>query len=234
MRKAERLFQIVNLIRVHQPITAATLAQRLGVSVRSIYRYIDDIAQSGIPVYGEGGLGYQVHKDFELPPLSLNPNELEALVLAVEMLSRSVGNELSAAALSLLAKIEAALPTPVKARAQANIRALSSPYTQQQKLYWDQLHAAIRGQAAVHIRYQSLDELSSQRSIFPLGIFYWGGKWTVAAWCCLRQDYRDFRIDRILSLAVVEPGDLPVPAPGISLSAYMQRHAELWKKSHPD
>lgn len=231
MRKAERLFQIVNLIRVHQPITAATLAERLGVSVRSIYRYIDDIALSGIPVYGEAGIGYQMHKDFELPPLSLKPNELEALVLGVEMLSRSVGNELSAAALSLLAKIEAALPSPVKARAQAKIRALSSPYTPEQRLYWDQLHAAIRQQAAVRINYQSLDELNSQRNIFPLGIFYWGGKWTVAAWCDLRQDYRDFRIDRIISLSQIQ---LPYPDINISLSAYMQRHAELWKKSHPD
>ena len=104
MRKANRLFQVVNLIRVHQPITAARLAERLGVSVRTIYRYIDDLSLGDIPIYGEPGIGYSMHKDFELPPLTLSEDELEALTLSVSMLSRSTGYELSAAAKLLLSK----------------------------------------------------------------------------------------------------------------------------------
>ena len=86
MRKADRLFQLVNLIRVHQPVTAAFLAERLEVSVRTVYRYIDDISASGIPVYGEAGRGYTLSEGFELPPLTLSDDELEALTLSVDMM----------------------------------------------------------------------------------------------------------------------------------------------------
>lgn len=94
MRKADRLFQVVNLIRTHQPITAQQLAERIGVSVRTIYRYIVDISITGIPVYGESGIGYLMDEDFELPPLTLNQDELAALMLGVEMLSRATGSTL--------------------------------------------------------------------------------------------------------------------------------------------
>lgn len=110
MRKAERLFQLVNLIRAHQPITAEQLAQRIGVSVRSIYRYIDDLSLSGIPLYGEPGRGYALQADFELAPLTLSQDEIAALMLGVEMLSKSTGVALAAAARSLLSKIGAVLP----------------------------------------------------------------------------------------------------------------------------
>ena len=75
MRKADRLFQLVNLIRVRQPVTAAVLAAELGLSVRSIYRYVDDLSVAGIPVYGEAGIGYRLDPAFELPPLSLDAAE---------------------------------------------------------------------------------------------------------------------------------------------------------------
>ena len=86
MRKAERLFQLVNLIRAQQPITAEQLAQRIGVSVRTIYRYIDDLSLSGIALYGEPGRGYSLQDGFELPPLTLSQDEIAALLLGVELL----------------------------------------------------------------------------------------------------------------------------------------------------
>ncbi len=109
MRKADRLFQLVNLIRIHQPISAERLASRIGVSVRSIYRYIDDLSFSGIPIYGTTGVGYALDADFEMPPLTLNRLELDALMLGMEMLSASADNDLSAAARMLLSKISASL-----------------------------------------------------------------------------------------------------------------------------
>lgn len=110
MRKANRLFQLVNLIRVHQPITAQQLAERMEVSVPSIYRYMDDLSVSGIPIYGEPGRGYALLDNFELPPLTLNTDELEALTLGVEMLPNATGSELAGAAKTLLSKIEAVSP----------------------------------------------------------------------------------------------------------------------------
>lgn len=229
MRKSDRLFQVVNLVRVHQPITAAKLAERLGVSVRTIYRYIDDLSLSGIPIYGEAGVGYALHKDFELPPLSLNGGELEALGVAVELLSKSAGHELAQYAHSLLAKIDAALPLP---RTRPTEQAVFSPFELQHpdaKRHWDQLRNAIHGRQAVRATYTSLTGTVSDRTLFPLGLFHWGGKWTVGSWCVLREDYRDFRVDLIRQLVPLpEAVQRPVQ---VSLAAYMARQAQAWKEA---
>ena len=110
MRKADRLFQLTNIVRARQPITAEELAQELEVSVRTVYRYIDDLSASGIPIFGMAGLGYQLHKQFELPPLNLTDNELDVLLLGVKMVSSWTSDELSESARSLENKIEAVLP----------------------------------------------------------------------------------------------------------------------------
>lgn len=227
MRKADRLFQLVNLIRTHQPITAERLAERIGVSVRTIYRYIDDLSISGIPVYGESGIGYQMDEDFELPPLTLNQEELAALMLGVEMVSRSTGSDLAMAAKTLLGKIGATLPPQSFETNLTPIRTLGDSLSPQTSRYWDELYRVIQKRQAINIVYLSLSDQLSQRIVFPLGIFYWGEKWTVGTWCLLRNSYRDFRLDRIkdIDLALdVEPLEQE-----ISLEAYMHFQAEAWR-----
>lgn len=198
MRKAERLFQLVNLIRVHQPVTAERLAERLGVSVRSVYRYIDDLSVGGIPVYGEPGRGYRLGDRFELPPLTLTTDERDALLLGVDMLTQSSGHRLSAAASSLLDKIQAALPEhrPGPHAFQAPARTVDPNHLR----FWDPLHQAIQHRTQIRIHYLSLDDQPTQRTVLPLGLFYWGNKWTLGTWCLLRHDYRDFRLDRIQTI----------------------------------
>lgn len=200
MRKANRLFQLVNLIRVHQPITAQQLAERMEVSIRTIYRYMDDLSVSGIPIYGEPGRGYALHDNFELPPLTLNAEELEALMFGVEMLSNATGLELAGAAKTLLSKIEAVSPLKFQQPEALAVRAFGRPFNALQRGYWDELHRAIRNRSPVRLAYLSLDGDESERTVSPLGLFYWGGKWTLGAWCHLRKDYRDFRVDRIRSV----------------------------------
>ena len=224
MRKADRLFQVVNLIRVHQPIAAASLAERLCVSVRTIYRYIDDLSLGGIPIYGEPGIGYSMHKDFELPPLTLSKDELDALTLSVSMLSRSTGYELSASAKSLLSKIDAVIPVNITSSGDSAIYSLATPYSDAHKKYWDQLRKAISNEGSVCISYLSLRGQKSEREIFPLGLFYWGGKWTLGAWCFLRQEYREFRVDLIQAIRVSSTKRLPCK--GINLAAYVQHQVE--------
>lgn len=229
MRKADRLFQLVNLIRSHQPITAEQLAERIGVSIRTIYRYIDDLSVSGIPVYGEPGIGYVMDEDFELPPLTLNQDEIAALMLGVEILSRSTGNDLAAAAKTLLSKIGAVLPPQSFDPTRTPIRALGDILTDQSLRHWNNLYRAIQQQQAIRIVYLSLSEQLSQRIVFPLGLFYWGEKWTVGTWCILRNSYRDFRIDRIINLDFAS--DVEFPGQEISLDTYMHFHAERIKSS---
>lgn len=227
MRKSDRLFQVVNLIRVHQPITAEELAGHIGVSVRTIYRYVDDLSVSGIPLYGVAGVGYALHEGFELPPLTLTQDELDALMLGVEMLSNSAGAELASSARTLLSKVAAALPFRNTEPSFSNIRALRvKPVTPDQRCL-DDLHRAIQQARAVRFSYFSLSEEISDRTVFPLGLFYWGGKWTVGSWCSTKEAYRDFRVDRIASIAITQQ---PSPNnPALDLHTYMKHQAMQWK-----
>ena len=226
MRKAERLFQVVNLIRVHQPITAQALAERIGVSVRTVYRYIDDLSVSGIALYGVTGMGYALDEGFALPPRSLTRYELDALILGVEMLSNSAGAELASSARTLLDKVAAVLPSSHIEPSLASIRALRvKPATPDQRCL-DELHRAIQQARAVCFTYSSLGEDISNRTVFPLGLFYWGGKWTVGTWCTARKAYRDFRVDRVHSLQIMTDG-ATLDAQW-NLRAYMQFQSAQW------
>lgn len=226
MRKADRLFQLVNLIRVHQPISAERLAGRIGVSVRSIYRYIDDLSLSGIPIYGTAGVGYALDTDFEMPPLTLNRLELDALMLGMEMLSASADNDLSAAARMLLSKISASVVQHTVDPSAAKIRALGTtpPLTRD---HLATLRNAIENTQTLNIIYTSLAGSVSQRLISPLGLFYWGGKWTVGSWCSTKAAYRDFRVDRIASIAITQ--QLSPNNPALDLHTYMKHQAMQWK-----
>ncbi|MDO7902515.1 helix-turn-helix transcriptional regulator [Pseudomonas sp. K1(2024)] len=226
MRKADRLFQLVNLIRVHQPVTAEQLAQRIGVSVRSIYRYIDDLSVSGIPIYGTVGVGYALAADFELPPLTLNTLELDALMLGVEMLMAAADDDLGSAARTVLSKISAALKQPPKDAGAATLRALGN-LTDSSRRHLGVLRRAIEQRAALKISYRRMDGELSQRLIRPLGLFYWGGKWTVGSWCEARAAYRDFRVDRIIAVAVATQTFPDNPA--VDLRLYMNHQASQWR-----
>lgn len=227
-RKAYRLFQIVNLLRIHQPIAASELATRLGVSTRTIYRYVDDLSLSGIPIYGEPGVGYAIHKNFELPPLALNANELEILILSLDMLSTSVGGKALTTAQALLAKIDAAAPLDSRITLERKIFSMVTTPQATQSGCWEALRIAIRLAPAVQTTYLSLQNETTTREVYPLGLFYWGGKWTMGAWCCARNEYRDFRVDRIIDVQAVNGS---VGRNGqVSLADYMGHQALAWRE----
>jgi len=207
MRKADRLFQLTNIIRVRQPITAAQLSEELEVSVRTIYRYIDDLSASGIPIYGTAGLGYQLLDHFELPPLNLNEKELEALILGVNMVSSWTSEPLSQAATALRHKIEAAIPPNIIQKHAKTIFTYNLTGDKKDKHVWEILHQAIVETRLVNISYEAANQEETSRTIAPLGLFYWGGKWTVGSWCLLRQDFRDFRLDRVEHIKIGEHVD---------------------------
>jgi predicted DNA-binding transcriptional regulator YafY len=226
MRKAERLFQVVNLVRSHQPITAQKLADKLGVSIRTVYRYIDDISASNIPLYGEPGLGYRLHDNFELQPLTLTPDEIDALMLGVEMLTHFTGVAFPFAARSLLHKIEAALPAHSKNTLQTRLYALNMNGRSDIPQCWDVLRHSIKVCRIISFTYDTIDGFRSQRQVYPLGLFYWGGKWTLGAWCTLRSAFREFRIDRISGLQVLDC--IYQPTEKINLQAYNDYQRAAW------
>lgn len=201
MRRADRLFQIVQFLRSRRVTTARWLAERLEVSERTIYRDIRDLISSGVPIDGEAGVGYAIRKGFDLPPLMFNHDELHALALGARIVESWADPALATAARSLLSKVETVLPNNMKGGIDAV--QLFSPMTRIQPdvaATMARLRASIDDRRKVHFRYTRADGTGSQRTVWPLGLFFWGNVWTLGAWCELRESFRSFRLDRIKSL----------------------------------
>lgn len=213
MRRADRLFRIVQMLRAGRLKTARALAERLQVSERTIYRDVRDLQLAGQPIEGEAGVGYTLRREFDLPPLMFTPAELTALVLGARLVKAWGGAENVAAATSALARIEAVLPAELAARLDAI--ALYAPdfaMTPAHRRLLDVLHAACLSRTVVAFRYTRLREDESRgehRVVRPLALTFWSGVWTLAAWCELRDDFRVFRIDRIAECVATERSFTP-------------------------
>lgn len=213
MRRTDRLFDIIQILRDGKLHRAQDIADRLEVSVRTIYRDMDTLAASGIPVEGERGLGYMVREAITLPPLTLTAAELEALNLGVAIVSEAADPDLKAAAQSLAGKIDAVLPAETLAEADAWKFAVY-PFADAARgfSHMPALRAAIKGRQKLRLAYRRIDGTRTDRVIRPLHMEYWGRVWTLTAWCEMRQDFRVFRVDLIEvttplpELFVDEPG----------------------------
>lgn len=205
MRRADRLFQIVQILRHRRVTTAARIAERLQVSERTVYRDIRDLSLSGVPIEGEAGVGYRLGKDFELPPLMFTVDEIQALVLGARMVE-SWGDELlQRAAESVLEKVHAALPESERGRVHNTaLFSLSFHVPAAVRTRMGQLRRAIDERRRVALRYEDRGGQATERTVRPLGLYFWGSAWTVGAWCELRQGFRNFRLDRIEEADVLD------------------------------
>lgn len=207
MRRSDRLFQIVQLIRGRRLTTAAFLAQRLEVSLRSIYRDIADLQHQGIPIEGEAGVGYRMGKGFDLPPLMFTVDEARALVASVQMAQVWQDFALAHNAEVALGKIMSILPATERTAVQKMAVHVPpfglEPHAQ---FILKILREAVQARQKLHIQYRDAAEKTTKRTIRPLGCFYWGKVWTCATWCEKRQDFRSFRLDRI---EYAQPLDTP-------------------------
>jgi predicted DNA-binding transcriptional regulator YafY len=205
MRRAERLFSIVLELRRRPVTTAAQLADHLEVSARTVYRDIADLVASGIPIEGEAGVGYRLHSSFELPPLMFTVAEVQALVLGARMVEAWGDPGLRSAARNSLRKIEAVLPPSERHRVvDTALFALSFWMPEEPREMLGVVRRAIDSRRLLHISYARDDGPVTARVIRPLGLFFWGRTWTVAAWCELRTDHRSFRIDRIVDAQLLD------------------------------
>ncbi len=205
MRRADRLFQIVQLLRGGRLTTARQLGERLEVSERTIYRDIRDLIASGVPVDGEAGVGYLLRDGFDIPPLMFDRAELEALVVGARMVEAWGGSGLAAAATEALAKIGAVVPDPLRERmAQSKVFALGFAMPGELRLTLDDITLAINEARVLTFDYVREDGEASSRTCRPLALYFWGKTWTLAAWCELRDDFRHFRADRISRLEMGE------------------------------
>ncbi|MFN9110086.1 MAG: helix-turn-helix transcriptional regulator, partial [Bacteroidota bacterium] len=199
MRKIDRLFEIVQLLRGQRLRTAEYIAQQLGVSVRTVYRDIQGLMASGVPIEGERGIGYVVRQPIELPPLHFSPLELQAIQLGINMVKAIADEEVAAAAKEVEIKIRDVLPDARRANNHqplAHIYFESDPKTLQ---HLPILRQSLEKKQVVQLHYRNEAGKVTSRQVWPLGLEYWGKCWTLTAWCELRQDFRVFRLDRIVT-----------------------------------
>ena len=220
MRRADRLFQIVQYLRGGRLTTAAVLAERLEVSERTIYRDIRDLQGTGVPIDGEAGVGYILREGFDLPPMMFTRDEIAALTAGARLVRAWGGLAMAQAAEEALVKIEAVLPKTVRAGARdVEIHAIGVNMTDANRLRLDQLDGAVEARMRLAFHYTDESGRHSARTVRPLGLWFWGKVWTLVAWCELREDFRMFRIDRMEQVAEVGPFR---PTRDHSLSAFFK------------
>ncbi len=204
MRKVDRLFEIIQLLRGQRLRTAEYISAQLGVSVRTVYRDIQGLMASGVPIEGERGIGYMVRQPIELPPLHFTPLELQAIQLGINMVKAVADKEVAAAAKEVELKIRDVLPDTSRSTTHppiAHIYFHSDPKTLR---HLPMLRKALEAKQVASLRYRNEAAATSKRCVRPLGLEYWGKFWTLTAWCELRKDVRVFRLDRILKCEVLE------------------------------
>jgi predicted DNA-binding transcriptional regulator YafY len=200
MRRADRLFQIVQLVGGRRLSTAAFLAERLEVSERTIYRDIADLQRHGVPLQGEAGVGYRLGAGFRLPPLMFRPDEATALVAAARLARHRLDPALATALHDALGKVLSVLPPLTRSRAESLPLYAPPAADTAVPAHLQTLREAIAARTKLRLRYRDAGAAESKRTVHPLGCFYWGAVWTLGAWCELRADFRNFRLDRIVTL----------------------------------
>jgi predicted DNA-binding transcriptional regulator YafY len=200
MRRADRLFQIIQILRRStRPVTASMLAGELEVSKRSVYRDIADLIGQRVPIQGEAGLGYVLDRDFDMPPLMLTPDEIEAAVLGAQWVAERGDPVLAGAARDLIAKISTAVPERLRPFVAEPTIGAPTGNVAPDGLDIAKTRAWIRSGRKIRIGYRNQHAQDSQRTIWPVIIGYAETVRLLAAWCELRQDFRHFRTDRIVA-----------------------------------
>ena len=199
MRKADRLFEIIETLRASdRPITAAWLSEELGVSERTIYRDVAGLQGQGVPIEGEAGIGYVLRPGFHMPPLMFTLEELEAVVLGARLAEQRGDEALVKAAERVVAKVKSVVPPDMQARMDRV--ALFAPPTYGAgfgSVDLSEIRDCIRGEQKLAIAYQDLKGHVTERTIWPVAVCFFAESTLLAAWCELRNDYRHFRVDRI-------------------------------------
>jgi predicted DNA-binding transcriptional regulator YafY len=205
MRRTERLFAIIQILRrARAPITAASMADELETSLRTVYRDVAELIAQRVPVRGEAGIGYMLESGFDMPPLMLTPDEIEAVVLGARWVAGRGDPALARAANDLVAKIGAVIPSHL--RPFLLDETLTTPTRPIRRDSFDvgRVRGAIRGQTKIVLTYRDEIDRESRRTVWPVAIAYYESVRLLAAWCELRQDFRHFRTDRVTEAEFLE------------------------------
>ncbi|TAG22281.1 MAG: YafY family transcriptional regulator [Rhodobacterales bacterium] len=221
MRRTDRLFDLIQILRDGRLHTARAMAERLEVSTRTVWRDMATLIASGLPVEGERGVGYALREPITLPPLTLTPDEVQALTLGLQLLRDGADPSLTGAAETLQTKIAAVVPARLIDHAGRDTWVFPGAEALAAARHLPTLRRAIRLRERVLLGYRDGDGQATLRPVRPLILEFWGRVWTLAAWCEARGDFRSFRVDRVESLTGT--GEPFPDEDGRTLSAYRER-----------
>jgi len=205
-RRSDRLFRIVNFLQGRRrAVTAARIADEFGVTARTIYRDVQDLMLSGVPITGEAGVGYVLDRSFTLPPIQFDSEELECLVLGLSMASSWTDEPTAATARQTMGKIKALLGERQREALQGV--ALFAPHSAQ-KIPWrvdfSAIRRAIRTRQKIQLHYEDGDGKLTARTVRPLAMAFFGSVWLMLGWCELREGFRNWRLDRMREMDVLD------------------------------
>ncbi len=206
MRRADRLFDILQTLRVAtKPMTAATIAEGLEITVRTVYRDIATLQARRIPIEGAPGIGYVLRRGFDLPPLMFTDDEIDAIAVGARLVCRLRDSGLQRAANSVLAKVATVLPEVLRGGVTTAPFFVSDGDAEVPRgVDLSELRRAIRETHKVRIAYADVTGRRSERTVWPVAMAYYVDVTLLGAWCELRQDFRHFRVERIISSAVLQ------------------------------
>jgi predicted DNA-binding transcriptional regulator YafY len=205
MRRADRLFDVIQVLRsAKKPVTAATLALELEVTVRTIYRDVATLQARRVPIEGAPGLGYVLRKGFDLPPLMFTVDEIEAITVGAKLVRRLRDSELQHAAGRVLDKVKVVLPESLRMHlADAPFYVSRGDAAEPKGVDVAQVRSAIRDRRKIRLSYLDEKGHRTRRTIWPLAMAYYVDVSLVGAWCELRKDFRNFRVERITASRVL-------------------------------
>lgn len=205
MSRTTRLFILMQTLRRHRfPVSGHSLAAELGISLRTLYRDIAELKALGADIDGESGVGYVLKPGFLLPPLMFSEAEIEALALGLKWVTLRAGGELAESAAQAQARLAAVLPGELRHRMDDSPLLVGPGASQSSAVDLSLLHRATREERKLRIEYLDADRKPTQRTLWPCVIAFFESVCMVAAWCELREDFRHFRVDRIVSAEILD------------------------------
>ena len=227
MRRADRLFQIIQILRrSSRPVTAAALADDLEISMRTVYRDVADLMGQRVPIEGEAGLGYLLASDYDMPPLMLTSDEIEAVVLGAQWVASRADKLLSNAARDVMAKIVAIVPEHLRPLVLEPSVGAKPPIGEPEAgIDTSKLRSAIRSGLKLAMRYRSETGEETERTVWPVILGYTEASCMLIAWCELRQGFRHFRTDRIIESEMLDESNGLRPGE-------LRRRWQLWREAN--
>lgn len=236
MNRIDRLAAIIIQLQSRPLVKAQNIADKFSISLRTVYRDVHALEEAGVPVIGEAGIGYRLMEGYKLPPIMFNPDEVSAMLTASKLMQSMSDENSSNHYISALDKIKAVLRLAEKDHIEEideHVAVVSHPsfaYEKPSELHLPKILRAIATSKVIEMNYTSIEKKESlQRKAEPVGIYYQGSHWYLIAFCLLRNDYRNFRTDKIIKLQITDENMVQIHPPLQSFINQVAKKRQLQK-----